>query len=129
MGPSAIKYAPNTLPLWKLVVGHFHNNVDIAGESGDVHLDGRTTIVTRVRTRGPLAFLLQANGPPSVAGRLQLQLLLAEILLSSEIIFHVEDEESDRGEGETADAEEGYHVSEGRGERRRRGEVRLGHCG
>ena len=45
-----------------------------------------------------------------------------------QIVFHEEDEEGGKNEGEIAGAQEECDVPDGRGERRRRGEVQVNGC-
>ena len=74
-----------------------------------------------------MLLLTQASGRVWVAG--ELRLLLAKHLAVIRIVFNEEDEESGEDEGKTAGAEEWYEVPESCRECRRRGEVRLDHCG
>lgn len=81
------------------MVGCLRSNVDIAGGTYDVLLDGRVAIVARGPKREPFVFLLtQADDygcSPSV-------------LLSFIIAFYAENKEG----GGTTDSTEGYEVLE-----------------
>jgi hypothetical protein len=104
--------------------GCLRSNGGGSWETRDGLLDGRVTVVARVRACGPFGLLLaQADEPPVR------ELRFAEQLAVGLVVVDEEDKEGGEDEGEEAGAEEGHKVGEGGGERRRRGEVRLDHRG